>query len=150
MRQVSRVSCDGKRVIVRYNEGDNEFEVSSKDKPLPEFLASLQALGKHVGKICELPAEYTADLVVRGVTVTYTKDAIGAVITAAKKVTTSNSPFMIHTPHTSEAKGEKQDGPVLGAKTVEALETLATQALAYVDGKRAQGELFAPAEPKKK
>ena len=143
-RRVLKLSYDRKKVDVRYEEGSDEFEVISADGPAPRLVQALEALRPHVAAICELPAKYVADAEVRGVTFTYTKDLLGATITALKKVGTSNSPFAIHTPFTPESVASETDGPkvCLSEDATLALMEVQEAALDYVDGRRAQLSLL--------
>ena len=142
--RVLKLSWDRKKVDVRYAEDDDEFEVISGDAPAPRLVKALEALRGSIATICELPAKYADDLEVRGASFTYVKDVMGATITGAKKVTTSNSPFMIHTPYLPASVSSEAEGPkaCLTERTVEALEELQAAALDYVNGKRAQLSLL--------
>jgi hypothetical protein len=154
VRRVVKVSYDQKKVLVRYEQpraGDaDEFEIVCKDKPAPEFVAALVALRKHVAEICELGDLYCKDLEVRGASFSYAGEGevMGATITALKKVTTARSPLVLNTPHLPSepyTEDDKSGTPCLSDEAVGALDDLCLRALEYVDGKRAQVEMFADA-----
>jgi hypothetical protein len=155
MRRIVKVSYDQKKVLVRYEQdraGDvDEFEIVCKDKPAPEFVTALAALRTHVAEICELTDNYCQDLEVRGASFSYGGEGkvMGATITALKTVSTARSPLCLNTPHLpSEPYSDREDDetPCLSDDAAEALDHLCLAALAYVDGKRAQVELFADAK----
>jgi hypothetical protein len=150
-RDVKKVSWDGERVVVRWEVprkgGTDEFSISCLDAPAPELLVALAGLRTDVAEICELPATYCANLEIRGVSFSYGGEArvMGATITALRHVTTANAPLVLNTPHLAEepyAEGGDTD-KLLSSVAVEALNLVASEALRYVDGHRAQGDLFA-------
>jgi hypothetical protein len=97
-------------------------------------------------KICELPESDAAKLKIRGVTLTHAHDVLGAVITALKPLKTANSPLVINTPHLPECaySGDGDDpNPTMHDGMPERLHALVVQAQRYLDGDRAQGDLFA-------
>ena len=158
MRRVKKVTYDGKRVLVRWEvprvgADPDEYEVVCKDPPAPRMVLALAALAAHVIDICELERAYVFGLDVRGASFSYGGEAevMGATITALKKVSTARSPLTLNTPHLPSepyTEDDKSDTPCLSEGAIEALEELAEAALDYVDGKRAQVELFDDAKSK--
>ena len=149
MRRVTRVKYDGKRVTVHYEvppgEEPDEYVVTCNARPAPSFLAALAALRTHVGTICELPVEYVERLDVRGASYSYggKAEVMGATITALKSLTTARAPLVLNTPHLASAPmSETDEAPLLAPLAGTALETLAREALRYVDGHREQSEMF--------
>ena len=75
---------------------------------------------------------------------TYTKDVLGAVITATKALTSAPGPLVLNTPHLPADPYSESGGgvPLLAPETVRRIETLMEQARRYIAGERAQGSLF--------
>jgi hypothetical protein len=146
----TKIKYDGSKVQLLYErerkEGDpDEFSLHSGDNPAPEFDQALQALAVDVASICELGAEAAQKLKVRGVTLTYAHDILGACVTALKSLVTANSPLVLNTPHLPSMaySGNGDDpNPVLPDGMVVRLDALTAQAKRYLDGDRAQGSLF--------
>jgi hypothetical protein len=147
--RITKAKYDGSKVRIEYEkqrpDGQyDEFTLSSLDGPAQPFVDALNALAMDVVGICELHADSLDRLTVRGVSFTYTNDIMGACITALKKLYTSNAPLVLNTPHLpEEAYGEGDtSSPLLDTATVDRLHELALAAERYVDGERAQGDLF--------
>lgn len=147
----TKIKYDGSKVRLEYEkvrkDGDpDEFVLHSSDKPDPAFDAALQALAVDVVTICELIPSDTERLKVRGVTLTHTNDILGVVVTALKTLNTSNAPMVINTPHLpSESYSDNEDEPTTPTGMWERLVVLEAEALRYLNGERAQGDLFAEA-----
>jgi hypothetical protein len=147
--RITKAKYDGSKVRIEYEkqrpDGQyDEFTLSSLDGPAQPFVDALNALAMDVVGICELHADSLDRLTVRGVSFTYTNDIMGACITALKKLETSNAPLVLNTPHLpSEAYGDGDvTSPVLEPSTVSRLVEVAEAALRFIDGERAQGNLF--------
>ena len=110
--------------------------IESTDEPSEALKLALQALGDYVCRLCEFPADWAEDIVVRGVTIKPEagKDP-GLTITALRRLKHSDTPLVINTPFGTA------DG-VLGM----VLDQLTEKALKYAKGgERAQKELAFPA-----
>lgn len=151
-RRLRKLSYDGEKVLVRFeqtrlNGEPDEFETKCSDKPAPELIAALAALRSHVGHILELPPAYTEGLVVRGVSLGYggETEVMGATITALRTLQTARAPLVLNTPFLPSAPySETGDpGPLLPETCTDALRKVEAEAFRYVDGHRAQGDLFA-------
>lgn len=149
-RRVSKVSYDGKLVLIRYQllrkDGNvDEFEFKCHDQPAGPFKVALTSLREYIAEICQLPAEYCGDLEVRGCSYSYSDDGImGVTITALKPLRTANAPLVLNTPHLMSAPMDDNDvQPLLSADQVIALDEVRQRAIEYVDGQRAQLNLFA-------
>lgn len=121
------------------------YVVSSEDLPLQSFNEAFQAVGEFVAEICEIATE--SPIEVLGVSFGYGGDAevMGATITAKLELENSNSPLIMNTPYKpSEPYTEGGDESVLlPVRCVKALDVLSKEAKKYLNGERAQGELFA-------
>lgn len=97
-----------------------------------------------------MPSDQASQVSVKGVTVTWTNEVMGAVITACKSLKSANAPLVLNTPHLpSEAySGQDSDpNPTLPGDTVMRIRRVLEQAGLYLDGSRAQGNLLAPLPP---
>lgn len=140
----TKIKFDGQKVRLEYEVtrprgGDpDEFAYASNDRPRPEFVAALQALVVDVCSICEFPASEAPKFTVRGVSLGYTDDVLGACITALRALMTAdtplciNSPFLPETPRSSDPSGYR-----LPVGTVRRLRGLLTEAERYLEGERA-------------
>lgn len=116
-------------------------ELSSFDEPLAEFDDALQALAGHVLDVCELPLAWGEGLKVIGVSFSENDhQGRGIVVTATKKLTQTNAPLVLNTPHMSEegsAGMSRLDSEVIGQ-----LDRLEEEARRYHTGHRAQPDMF--------
>jgi hypothetical protein len=127
----------------------DEFAFSSFDKPLPGFDLAMLALRKYVLQICEYPVndDFLTRVTVTGVSFSYggNEDVMGATLIAQLALKECNAPLNLNTPHLAEdfysenGGSEKQLMPVNMASD---LDKLIDEAERYLQGERAQGELF--------
>ena len=153
----AKISPDG--VEIRWvDKGKDAIEHSlrSGDKPLPRFKDALADLVPDVVNclhlfllICQpLLAEGRNDrLTVRGVTVTWNHDIMGACITALGDVDGSPSPVVVNTPHLPESpySGSDDDpNPTLPPSAATKIDTVIEEAKMFLDGERVkeQKQLF--------
>lgn len=125
----------------------NDFSLSCVEKAEPAFYISLAALAEDVVEMCELPADYQERINVRGVSFSYggDKEVMGATISAGMRLEHSNCPLNLNTPHKASESyndGEADVKQLLSGDCVERLWKLQEMAERYVDGVRAQGNLF--------
>ena len=143
MRRLLKLKADGDAVLVKYDELDGEDDgdtvtLESSDPPLPALREALQAMAEHMVAICELPARWTEEIRIVGVTVTYSDDARGLVITGLRRLQGHAAPLVLNSPHATDAEAEK------GAYTLGcglALDELEEEVWRYVQGERAQLQL---------
>jgi len=149
--RITKIKYDGKKVRLEYqriraDDADpDEFSLQASDRPARSFAEALEALAQDVVTIAELAPTDRPKITVRGVTITWTNDILGAVITALKALQTANAPLVLNTPHLpSEPYSEDGGGPLLAEATLERLQAMMHEAERYLDGERAdQGALFA-------
>lgn len=125
----------------------DQFTLDCVDKPLPALELAMLNLRKHVLEICEMPVDDTEvmKVKVRGVSFSYSgDDVMGATITASKTLVKSNAPLMINTPHKFDQPHNENQGTemCLSDDCVNVLVELLEQAEKYLDGERAQLEMF--------
>lgn len=142
---------DGKMYIEykkKNSKGDyDEFTLSCIDAPRSEYEKLIEKLCPFVIELCELPQDYLSRITVKSVSFSFGGDSeiMGVVITAAMKLKNSNTPLNLNTPHKpsehySSAGGD--DSLLLPEKCVEILEALQEECAQYIDGVRAQPDLF--------
>jgi hypothetical protein len=119
-------------------------ELTSKGTPHPDFVEALKALKDDVIEIAELPLSYAHGLRVQSVTMSRSEKTgvEGAVITGLKSLTSATSPLVLNTPYL--VNDPQAETGAMTSGMAERLETLRFEAERYIEGKRAQGELFPP------
>lgn len=127
--------------------GWDEYQFTCSEKARPAFYGALD-LSQYVAELCELPEDYADRIKVRGVSFSYggEKEVMGATVSAQMKLNKSYCPLNLNTPHKASepySEGPADEMQLLPGKLVEALKELYGEALAYIDGERAQGKLFA-------
>lgn len=130
----------------------HHHQLECAEKPRPKFDVALQAFLPFLLKIIGAPASWSDNTRVTGVSLNREEDdRQGIVITATRKCPHGSAPIAINTPHLREPIEDKDTGPnfFLDGMT-DAIEEMCAEAQAYLDGDRAQGELFGDDEPKKK
>lgn len=135
-------------------KGDwDQYSMSCSDEPKPEFKAALIALDRDVLEMCELPETYLTRIAVTGVSLSYggEKEVMGATVTAQMHLNKSNVALNLNTPYKVKAFYADDGDPkqLLQDGCVGRLDDLTREAEAYVNGDRAQGELFADQEKTK-
>jgi hypothetical protein len=113
----------------------------------PDLQAAFDALVPHVREVLEWPDHLygSGDLRVTGVSWSLSEDTgvEGAVMVCQAKLTGCTSPFCFNTPHLPfEQYCEDGNAPTMPEDAVDALNKLRAEVQAYLDGKRAQGDLF--------
>lgn len=152
--KILKIKINDELVLIEYkkrsnaeNGGYNKFTIESKEIPSPDFKLNLQELAIYVPMMYDLPTEYAEDMVVLGVSFSYRgeNEIMGATVTAKKSVSSSNSPALFHTPFTLSGSGEDMpmpDSKFLPVAMVEILEKLQDNAKDFINGERAQQNLF--------
>lgn len=153
-RRFTKIKFDPKKGMVHleYKSGKqllDEYTMKCTEAPHPNFLKSLEVFKTHVTDICELPAEYAERIIVRGISLNYggEDDVMGCVIIAGMELQNSNAPLNLNTPNKIECM-YNPDMPddekvLMSADMREDIEELIHEANLYVEGERAQTNLFA-------
>lgn len=156
--RVLKIKMNDDTVLIEYkkksnseNGGYNKFTIESKEQASPEFKLNLQELSIFVPMMYDLPTEYAEDMKVLGVTFSYRGDdeVMGATVSAKRPVSTSNSPAIFHTPMTFSSSGSDMplpDSKFLPEAMVEILEKLQDNAKDFINGERAQTNMFGEQE----
>jgi hypothetical protein len=152
---ITKVKAKDGEVIIKFKEdlGNNTEKESifkCNDEMHPDFQMCFTKLIPVVYQILQLPEEWRAgEMRVTGVSFSHSEstEVDGAVITGLVNLSTSNSPFSFNTPHLPfDQYSEKGNSPTMNFDAVNKLEHLKEEALAYMNGKRAQADLFDAAE----
>lgn len=151
-KKIKKTSDD--KIHIEYEKknelgGWDEYSMKSAEEPHPSFERALDDLAPHVETVCEMPeGDYQAhSYKVRGVSFSYggQLDTKGVTITAARTLLHSNSPLVLNTPHMiEEPYGEGSDETqVMSSDMLIDIGRLENEARDYMDGKRAQMDMFA-------
>ena len=144
-----KIKYDGTVVLIETEDAGGAWEkattLTSREEPHPDFTKALAAFVDPVLAICQLPDDYGHTLTVRGVSLSRDDDGNeGCVVTCLKELLFVPAPLVLNTPHLSEREGADGSRP-MPAALADALDALKREAQAYVNGKRAQADLFAGA-----
>lgn len=153
MKRICKIKISKEnRVEINYQQKSqtdawNDFSMSCVEKGEPALYLSLHELRQDVIEMCELPKDYTDRITVKGVSFSYggEKEVMGATISAAMTLEYSNCPLNLNTPHKASDSYNDNEADVkqlLSGDCVERLLALQKAAERYVDGVRAQGNLF--------
>lgn len=131
----------------------DSFSMTSAEQPVPNFLMALDNLIPHVEEMCELPDgdHQIHPYNVRGISFSYVgeKDTMGATITATRTLNRSNSPLILNSPHKiSEPYADgADDTQLMTADCLIDIQQVIERAKDYLNGERAQTDLFTEDEP---
>ena len=153
-RRFTKIKFDGVMVELHYEEGDgytDKYTMKCNELPRPDMVVAFDELREEARLLCELPEDYLQRIDVRSVSLNYggKQETMGATITARMKLEYSNAPLNLNTPNKPlepYSEGNYDDEVLqkmcLRPECVEKLEALIEAANYYVDGQRAQGNLF--------
>lgn len=142
-RQVTKVKVKDGRIVIGYEvdrDGDSPDRVLLEcgDEPAPEFVDAMDDLARVASDILELPG-LSVELKPIGLTVKHNPDlGEGVVITAKRELQKCSAPMVINTPlkWVDDMEYPLQD------HQYEIIKRVMVCALEYVDGARAQTDLF--------
>jgi hypothetical protein len=149
-----KVTKEGKIFLIWEREiqsgSYDEYSMQCSDQARPEFYSAMIALYKHVIDMCELPDSYLERITTKSVSFSYGGDTqiMGATISASMKLENSPAGLNLNTPHKA-CDSYNPEQPVedpallLSEECIEDLDTLTEEAEAYINGDRAQMNLFA-------
>lgn len=158
--QFTKVVANGKNVQIHWIsrrktasevEEQHNHQLECPEKPRPKFDKALQAFLPFLLTIIGAPADWTENTEITGISLNKEEDRRrGIVITAKRKCPFGNAPIALNTPHLRESLDDtKETGPnFLLPGMADAIDTMCDEAQAYLDGDRAQGELFGDDEKK--
>lgn len=137
--KITKIDHDGWDTRIEWteesaNDKDDERMLRSRDFPAPAFIAALEALVPDVMELCELPAAWAEELRVCSVR----RGQSGVTIEAMRPLTRLHSSMQVKTPCLPITSPTKVTLPPMTAHRVM---VLCQEAIAYVQGDRAQAEL---------
>jgi hypothetical protein len=141
------VTLQLEEVMDENNSRDVAFK--SADTPHKDFTDAMDAVAKLARKILALPETYARNSFhVGGISISYSKDDVkGVVISGWINLETANSPFFFNTPHLPyAAPSEGSTVPVVPTEGLLTLNWLEHEAAQYLNGKRAQLDMFNESE----
>ncbi len=153
-RRFKKIKYKAGKVILAYEQlnkaGEwDTYTMESTEAPIPAFDLALQGLRRPLLDEVELSEVEPSELTIGSVSLSWTETedqgtVMGAVISAVRVLKKSNSPMVINSPFKPE-QPYTEDGDTdvcLSDDTVEAIELLRIEAIKYIDGERAQTDLF--------
>lgn len=149
--RIAKAKRKDDQLHVELEDTDNDTERKVSLKSLGgchvDLGTAFDALAPYVREILEWPNSlYGNHMTVTGVSwsVSEKTDVEGAVISAQASLEGCNSPFCFNTPFLpfDLYNEENEDQPVMPDGAQDALRELRAEVLAYIEGKRAQGDLF--------
>ena len=147
--RITRVKRTRQNISIAWKVGEDEFDLTSRDNPLPSFAKALDALAPVVCAICGLPDGYKEGLTANGAYISAVAGVDAVTLVASKQLPDNNRPFNISTPLRlmSAPETEGAANPPLLEKQISAIQEVLDEAKRYVKGDRAQGQIqFEPEE----
>lgn len=150
----TKIKFNGEEVNLEWREafedGDEKVTTLKSDEaPARPFNTAMQAFGQLVCTLCSLPDIYLQDMMIRGINIRHSDRGRGLIITGAKPVEHTGSPFVVNTPYLLEQQRDEDGNIPEGQEENEfktalfqAVDRLAAEAESYLAGHRAQGRLF--------
>lgn len=151
--RLTKIKVKDKFILLRWEKFESStknwdiYELESADPPRPELREELEKWSAHIAKICELPEEYAKRITVRGISISYTEDGLGIVASGTMELKTNAAPLCINTPYKPDSVGENmsEDFALTGEQWQD-LDDLCEEAYRYINGDRAQQNLFSQEE----
>jgi hypothetical protein len=123
-----------------------EITLRSSEEPRTEFLVPLIELQRHVRKLIEVDSQWAeGELSVKKVVWSFSEatGVRGGTICCQAKLDCADAPLVFNTPHLPfDQYSEGGNAPVMPKDVIALFDTLEAEALLFLDGKRAQGDLF--------
>lgn len=152
--QFTKISQTGKSIAIHWKStkktasdiDENEtVQLECPERPRPEFDKALQTFLPFLLTIVGAPADWKQNTEIRGISINKEEDGRrGIVITASRKCPYGAAPIALNSPHLREALDDTTETSTqfFLPKMADAIDDLCEEAQAYVDGERAQGQLF--------
>lgn len=118
-------------------------EVESDEEARPEFYTAMRDLIRPALTMLDAPINWQADAKISGVSITYEEDrGMGAVVTVLVPLACAPSPLVVNTPYLPSEDPNGVGAPVLPSDLRRAIERVIIEAALYLDGERAQVDMF--------
>lgn len=156
-RRIQKVKLGkDKKIFIAYQERSNEkrawdeYTINCIDIPRPELYKTFEKLNAQVIDICEMPETDLQKITTTGMSLSYNDETggWGVVLTAQKKLQYNPEPLNINTPYKPYEAAEGNEDMEMSPECYEAVSEVIEEACRYIDGDRAEMNLFA--EPEKK
>ena len=158
MKRLCKLKYNAKEdeMLVKYEVHERDhvdtFTLESTEGPRSELVTALKTMAGHLCGICEFPGDWASKITVRSVTVTWSNEIRGLVITGLRALDGSNSPLVVNSPHFTEVPYNDDSESQKNIYSLEcgiALDILTELAFKFVDGERRQlqFEFVQPGEP---
>lgn len=142
--EITSVKRTSKRIEISWTQGEASFNLAERDNPLPQFVASLNALVPLVCTICHFSPTYAEhDLSVSGFVMGEQSGTPTILLTARKGLPDAGKEFIFRTPPRMLGIPTEEGSytpPLCDADKALVWEAV-EQAKSYVRGDRAQGQI---------
>lgn len=150
MLRFKKIKYNGEKVVLHWTTSKVMEEVAheliSTQTPHPRLVDTLAAFVPEVLDLLELPADYDVGLRVVGLSINTQEDGRrGLVVTCLKALEGAQGPLVLNTPNLPEP-GDDAQQPSLPSTMLRLMERAEREAEAFVNGKRAQVDMFADAD----
>lgn len=131
-----------KCIAIAWMAGADKVVREFHDNPLPSFLRAIDALNPHVATLCELPSSEAKKISATGITVSPDGDNSLALIVARKAIKKGKRIMNIATP-LLPMYGDDENKALdhMDKHEAAAVEKVINEALKYLAGERAQGQI---------
>ena len=147
-----KIKIKGKFVTLQweqYQETTSNWDnhtLMCADPPRPELYTCMQKMAPHIVQICELPEDDANKIEARSVSLSYGEDGSGVVISGIKELESNVSPMCLNTPYKPENAPEGMEECAMSCALQDDIEKLCEEAFRYINGDRAQQNLFTDQE----
>lgn len=153
-RNFTKIKNTGKSVAIEWStkrttaskaEEHQSHQLECPERPRPAFDTALQTFLPFLLRILGAPVEWSDNTKVTGVSLNKEEDGRrGLVLTATRKCPFGAAPIALNTPHLRESQdATKEKGALFWLPGMdEAVDQMIHEAEKYLEGDRAQGELF--------
>lgn len=150
--QIDKLKTYAEGIYLEYSSetpaGVNKFTMDCRQRALPELYSKRNQLTDHVCELMDLPDDWSHTMEIRSISFRYFDDnpkgkVFGVVITAIRKLKSGltvilNTPFSTDIPLGNSTNYDA----CLSEVCVKVLHALQAEAIKYINGERAQMELF--------
>lgn len=146
---IRKVKSSNGVITIRAEEQSGEedvrrVELESRAEPRPEFHEAMGGLIRPALDMIQAPGAWMAVATISGVSLTHEEDrGMGAVVTLLVPLECAPSPLVLNTPYLPSEDPNGAGSPTLPPALQQAIERVILEAERYLDGERAQGDLFA-------
>ena len=143
-----KIKAKGKFITLQWEQYQkstsnwDEHALTSADPPRPELLDCMKKMNQHIVDICEMQKSDINKVEARSISLSYGEDGSGVVISGIKELEHNTSPLCINTPYKPEFGPEGMEECGMSAELQEDIGNLCDEAFKYINGDRAQQNLF--------